>query len=214
MTFTYRQFEVKIQRRIRTEILSWPQPCEAMNEACLGGNRSYIDLRHLPWREARRVYELEGKYIERLVNSLDIEREYELIEEEMCIGPGIYGLDLGVASTVIALSCAKGIPCSSCNAGVFGGHHAEVYPVVGFYSRVEAIPILLECAEVAQVGLENSEYDTLVVYSDDIRKMRRFAHAITDRSGTFRSIHNNRKTFSTVDPSVSQQRVKQMTLDL
>ena len=214
MVFTYRQFEVEIHRQIKIEQISWPKPGEAMDEECLGCNRCYADLRRLPWREARRVYALEEEYIERIVNSLNFEREYELIEEEMCVGPGIYGLDIGVASTVIALSSANCIPFTSCNAGVFGGHHTEVYPVVGFYVRIEVIPILLECAEVEQVGLENTGFGSLVVYSDDIRKMRRFAHAISDRSGTIRSLFVNKKAISTVKSSDSNKRLKQITLDL
>ncbi len=51
---------------------------------------------------------------------------------------GLFGLDIGVASAVIALSAARCIPCSSCNGGAYGGSHQERHPVIAFYAENRA----------------------------------------------------------------------------
>lgn len=162
-----------------------------MDEEGLGGNRCYEDLRRLPWCEARRVYAFEGKCIERILNSTHAEKEYESIIAELANDLDTIGLDIGVASAVLALSSARCITFTSCNAGAFGGNHAEEYPVVAFYAKEQSIPLLLECAEEAETGLVNAELGSLVTYANDIRKMRRFANAIIERSSAFRNLRFN-----------------------
>ena len=189
MVFTYPQFDVIIERRVTPARLSWPEPGEAMNERSLGCNRSYIDLRRLTWMEARRVYSVEGEYITRIETSADPEKEYDLIEDELYDDPdGVYGLDIGVASTVVALSAARCIPFSSCNGGAFGGSHHESHPVVAFFSRHQTAPLLLECAEKTNSGLELGSIGNLIVYADDIRNIRAFARTLIARSSTFRRL--------------------------
>ena len=191
MAFTHRHFDVHIKRHIDLERLSWPKPGEAMDEGDLGCNRCYEDLRCLPWCEARRVYAFEDKCIERILNSTHAEKEYESIIAELADDLdtiGLFGLDIGVASAVLALSSARCIPFTSCNAGAFGGNHAEEWPMVAFYAKVPSIPLLLECAEEARTGLVNAELGSLVTYADDIRKMRSFSNAIIERSSAFRNL--------------------------
>jgi hypothetical protein len=178
--FTYPIFDVEIERNVDADRLGWPEPDEAAaTNSALGGNRSYVDLRWLPRSEAKRVYRCEEELIARLEASDDPEEEYEIIEEELYEDPeGIYGLDLGVASTVAALSAAGCVPFSSCNGGAFGGSHHEWYPVVAFYGRAAMAELLLECAETSGVGLCNEDGGHLIVYSADIRHMRAFAQAL------------------------------------
>ena len=132
MISEHKCFDVQIERNVDINSLSWPEPGEAMDEGYLGGNRSYIDLRYLSWKEALRVYELEEEYIKLILTSSDSDIEYEKIEEDEIHtdSVGIFGLDIGVASSVCALSAARCIPFSSCNAGAFGGFHKEIpdYP--------------------------------------------------------------------------------------
>ena len=210
MAFTHRHFDVQIERCVASGCLSWPKPGEAMSEGSLGGNRCYEDLRRLPWCEARRVYAFEDKCIERILNSTHAEKEYESIIAELANdldNIGLFGLDIGVASAVLALSSARCIPFTSCNAGAFGGHHAEEYPIVAFYAKMELIPLLLECVEEAGTGLVNTELGSLITYADDIRKMRRFANAIIERSSAFRNLRFNSrfKNDSTEHPHDERQ---------
>ena len=102
------------------------------------------------------------------------------------------GLDIGVASTVAVLSAAGFIPCTSCNAGAFGGIHHETYPIVAFYAQPQYVPLLLQCAEESEVGLDNDqgwspEDLPIVVYTDDIRKMGAFSEALSKRFGVLQS---------------------------
>jgi hypothetical protein len=135
--FTPPKFDIQLARNLPAAGLSWPEPGEAIDDSGLGGNRQYNDLRRLSWAEARRVYELETDVIARLEASDDSEDEWAAIEDELYEEPDdhLYGLDPGVASTVVALSAARCLPFSSCNAGAFGGHHYEIYPIVAFYAR-------------------------------------------------------------------------------
>lgn len=192
--FSYPVFEVEIERNVTAALLGWPEPREAETDSGLGGNRSYIDLRQLSWSEAKRVYAYEEKLIARIESADDPDEEYEIIDEELYEDPeGIYGLDLGVASTVVALSAARCLPFASCNAGAFGGSHHESHPLVAFYGRAEMAGLLLECAEAAGAGLCNHDGGRLLVYAADIRHMRAFAHALIERRGAFRALRFPRR---------------------
>jgi len=57
--FSYPVFDVEIERNVIAAALGWPEPKEAETDSGLGGNRSYVDLRRLPWSEAKRVYAYE-----------------------------------------------------------------------------------------------------------------------------------------------------------
>ena len=193
MAFSYPHFDIEVERSVALERLFWPEPGEAMDERSLGCNRSYLDLRRLPWREAKRVYFEEGEYISRIEDSPNPDAEYDRIQDELYEDPeGLYGLDIGVASTVAALSAARCIPFSSCNGGAFGGSHHEVHPLVALFARPEAISLLLECAERTEAGLSLAGMGGLIVYADDIRNMRNFARAIIARSTAFRHLRFSR----------------------
>lgn len=186
----YKTFDVEIERRVTASHLSWPEPGSAGYDSGLGGNRQYMDLRRLTWTEARRVYGVEAKIIARLEASDDPEEELDQIEDELYEEDAdhLYGLDIGVASSVIALSAARCVPFASCNAGAFGGRHHEWHPLVAFYARPPAVPQLLECAEDAGAGLGNNDNGALTVYADDIRKIRAFALALMRKSADFRTL--------------------------
>ena len=189
MAFTYPRFDVTIERRVVSEHLAWPASGEAMNEGTLGCNRSYVDLRRLTWLEARRVYSVEDVLLARIETSSTPNEEHGLIEDELYEdAEGIYGLDIGVASAVVALSAARCVPFSSCNGGAFGGCHHESHPVVALFARPETTSLLVECAEEADCGLLSGEMGHLVVYANDIRNMRAFSTALIGRRSTFRQL--------------------------
>jgi hypothetical protein len=128
--FTHLDFEVEIVRRLDRSKLRWPEPGEATHDSGLGGNRMYADLRRCSWTEARQAFVLEGELIGRIEISEDSEAECEAIWEELSEGDrDLFGLDLGVAATVVSLSAARCIPFASCNAGAFGGNHQEALSV-------------------------------------------------------------------------------------
>jgi len=106
-----------------------------------------------------------------LLESYDSDSEIELAEQ-------LIGLDLGVASSVVALAAAGCISFSSCNGGVLGDHHHEDYPQVSFFARRPSIRVLLACAEISGAGLENESGGALQVYADDTMKMIGFAQEL------------------------------------
>jgi hypothetical protein len=184
--FNYPAFEVTLSRQMRVSVLSWPEAGEAASESGLGCNRAYIDLRRLSWTEARRVLAEEANVITGIEKAENAENEYSLIEEESYESEvDLYGLDIGVASTVVALSAARCVPFSSCNAGAFGGTHHENHPVIAFYAKPKTADLLLVIATEVNVGIENGAYGCVVVFSNDIRKFPRFADAMIRRRREF-----------------------------
>jgi hypothetical protein len=187
--FKYPKFDVELSRQVRVADLGWPEPGEAANESGLGCNRAYMDLRRLSWTDARKVLADEVQLIARIENAEDPEEEYWTIEEEYDESEVVlYGLDIGVSSTVIGLSAARCVPLSSCNAGAFGGNHHEVYPVVAFYAKPETANLLLAIAAEVDIGIENDEHGCLMVFSDDIRKFPMFADAMIRRRKEFNAL--------------------------
>ncbi|WP_027553442.1 hypothetical protein [Bradyrhizobium sp. Cp5.3] len=180
--FEYHLFDVEIVRFVDGQRLCWPRAAEVEAETNPGCNRDYQDLRNLSWDDVETISALEAELVARLEAATDLDAEYEAISDELYDDPeGILGLDIGVAATVATLSAAGCIPISSCNGGAYGGHHHENYPVVAFFAKAGRLDLLLECAKEADVGLENDESGLLMLYSNDIRKMRFFADALSQR---------------------------------
>lgn len=128
----------RIERYIDPDSLEWPTPRQAADDYGLGGNREYMDLRGLTWSEVFETIALEDALLSRYENSADLSEgtveDEEDAEEDFSL---LRIIDLGLAGTVAALSAARCIPCTSCNAGAFGGHHHEAYPIVVFYARAQ-----------------------------------------------------------------------------
>ena len=141
---------------------------------------------------------LEDEYIHRIEQAYkpyatELFDNTELFDEEELAE--IMGLDVGIASTVAALSAADLIPFTSCNAGVFGGRHHETFPIVVFYTPPQSVPLSLQCAQESRVGLAcrqgwSSEDRSIAVYSDEIRKMPTFAETLSKSSSAFRELRS------------------------
>lgn len=124
--------------------------------------------------------------LERLRSAEDLAATLDIISDELYEDPeDLWGLDIGVASTVIALSAAGRIPCTSCNGGCFGDGHHEGYPLVLFCTMPAGVPYLLEAAEEAKVGLVNEDSGAMLVNADDISRMMLFASALIERRQYF-----------------------------
>lgn len=128
--------------------------------------------------------------IARIEAASDPEKECDAIDEELSEDDeGLFGLDLGVAATVAALSASHCIPFASCNAGTYGGHHWESHPLVVFFAREKQILLLLEAAAESGIGLENdADEGGVLAYSDDVRRLRDFAERLLVRAVQFDEI--------------------------
>jgi len=185
--------DVSVTRKVSAADLRWPAPGEASGESCLGCNRTYADFRYCSWAAAKRTVKYEALLLHEIQSATDPlaileddDREAEIFENLGC-------LDLGVASTVIALSAAKCIPFTSCNGGILGGAHLEAYPLVAFFAKPPQVPLLLAAAEEAGTGLENSSGDAIVVYTGDLPKMLAFASALVDQRRAFDGLKRYRR---------------------
>lgn len=187
--FEHIHFDVDIERQISPERLRWPSASQARDGSGFGGNRDYYDLRGQHWSDVGDVLREEHELIARIEQAEDPDEESELIEEEFTEDPGVMmGLDLGVASAVVALSAAGCVPFASCNGGAFGGLHHESHPLVAFLARREHVPLLLEAAERSGVGMESDEVGEVMVYADDIRRMPLFAAKLLERRELFNGL--------------------------
>ena len=187
--FEHIHFDVDIERKISPERLRWPSARQARDGSGFGGNRDYYDLRGLPWSDVNDVLREEHELIARIEQADDPDEEGKLIEDEFTEDPGgMMGLDIGVASTVAALSAAGCVPFASCNGGAFGGPHHESHPLVAFCARREHVPLLLEAAERTGVGMGSDEMGEVMVYADDIRRMPVFAAALLENRHLFNAL--------------------------
>lgn len=203
---------VEIRRQVDMSELSWPaRDRDLTDDSGVGCNRLYIDLRRMPWSEARRVLEIEedqllhedeiaasgdvaGDKPEQGVrqrstnNDTDVDNDDDNeVDDELY--EKLYGLDLGVASVVLALSAAGCVPFASCNGGP--GHH-ELYPVVVCWARPQRVLDLLEIADEVGCGLENADDGAVLVYADDVLKMLAFARVLIGRRKGLRNLRRPR----------------------
>lgn len=192
------KFVVEIARDLKPEELGWYSP-DADPQESLGINRRYEDLRAFNWGDVQAVLEIERDVIAQ-IEAMEFDEDDEDAEfstpedaaasildtheaaQDTCSfwGGPLFGLDLGVASAVIAVSAVRCVPCSSCNAGALGGSHNEAYPCVAFYMRPQLAPGLTACAEKAGVGLSNGWDSSALLYADGVDGMMAFAQACLD----------------------------------
>lgn len=182
-----REFDVEIEVRVDIASLDWPERGDAGEDSGLGCNRHYADFRGVGWRAVAAMISAEKGFVDRVSSARNMAAECsalneELFEEEEQNGyHSLWGLDLGVASAVLALSAARCIPFSSCNAGAFReGHHAEGYPLVAFFVRPQMATIIIDCANKVGVGLRQDQHGVVHVYGRRVEDLLAFAGAIYD----------------------------------
>jgi len=114
---------------------------------------------------------------ERLLSRAEGPEAQDDIDEQQEWGI-LLGLDVGVASSVLALSAARCVPIARCN-GMPG--HQESCPIVALYCRPPRVADLLAVAEVVHCGLENGYDGALIAYADDVKTMMEFARELMAR---------------------------------
>jgi hypothetical protein len=153
----------------------------ARQEGFFVGNQQYQDFRGFNWQQVGQAIELEINLIDLLGQADDLEFAAEELAEEMSEeiveGADLWGLEIGVASAVLALSALGCVPVISCNAGAFGGHHPSAFPYVAFFAPVECANLLVALAHEASVGLDSIQDGMLRVFSDRDTGLLDFAKA-------------------------------------
>lgn len=174
--------EIEIRRDLEIDRLAELSPAEASEaeeQGYLAGNRSYRDLRGFGWEDVVRALDLERALVARFEAVDDpavAESDFDELRlqaldpiEELC------GLDVGVASAVLAVSALGGIPVSSCNGGCFGGQHQARHPYVAFYLPKDRGARVLDLAEAADIGLFVDQDGIAQIYGRTINDLLRFA---------------------------------------
>lgn len=162
----------------RLEVLSEAEADAASDDGFLRGNSRYEEHRGWGWADVRAALKVEAAIIEQIARAEDASTAEATFEEQRDLeGEGaaaLWGLDVGVASAVIALSSLGAAPFISCNAGSFGGTHPASKPYVAFYLGAASPHLLLALAEVADVGLEVVD-GVLCLYARTVLDLLQFA---------------------------------------
>lgn len=177
--FPHRQFDFDVSREFDAKRLRWRHADDVKGSEW---NLGYADLSGFSRPEAQRVLQLESELVRRIEASDDPAAELLAIEDEPYEerDEHLYGLDLGVASAVAALSVVGCVPIPSCYGGSFGDSHREQYPLVAMFASRSALPAIEAAAQRSDTGLENGHDGILVVYANDVRKMMQFGSFLLD----------------------------------
>lgn len=164
--------------RIDADLLRWPTDDELEeDEPYFAGNRRYEDFRGFDWRDAILAIRIDRRSIRSIrTGSVAEEDLRDQLGGSTFEGPP-WGLDIGVAGTVAALSAFGAIPAASCNGGQLGAHHSYSHPLVAFFARPEMVQQLIHYAKASGAGLTNSPNDdgTLLVFSHELEALTTFA---------------------------------------
>lgn len=167
-------------------VLSEKEASNAEVEGCLAGNQHYSDFRGMTFADLEATMVREDG----LVDTLEAVGDTAELEERFVQERGtafepvddLWGLDVGVAGAVIALSALGATPVSSCNGGNYGTLHQSHYPYVAFYLADADLAVLLRMAEVEDLGLVSS--DGLAHLYGSVAALRRFARRALAKSST------------------------------
>lgn len=138
-------------------------------------NLRYEDLSAASWEDARTVLQAEQELLDSGFDPSDDDDDGLAVSEFSEVA---FGLDPGVASSVLALCAAGCTTYSSCNG--WPGHD-EHYALVAFRCSPKMAPTLLNLAETAACGLENGYPGLLLLYANDVKNLIRFAGELISR---------------------------------
>jgi hypothetical protein len=162
--------------------LSDTEADEGEESGFLAGNQMYQDLRTLSWADLAATIELEADLMARLQATDDLDAAAEALDDERLDvnepADGLWGLDVGVASAVVAFSVLGGTPVSSCNAGGFGGTHAAEHPYLAGYLPTAASSALMKAAVAADIGIASTDDGLVQVFGRTDFDLLRFARAV------------------------------------
>jgi hypothetical protein len=190
MRWRAKTYPVAISRALdagRLAALSDTEADEGEESGFLAGNQMYQDLRALSWADLAATIELEAAHIARLQAADDLDAAAEILDDERLDvnepADGLWGLDIGVASAVVAFSVLGGTPVSSCNAGGFGGTHTAEHPYLAGYLPTAASGALMTAAVAADVGIASTEDGLVQVFGRTDFDLLRFARSVIAMDG-------------------------------
>lgn len=161
------------------------EEADAGEDYGLEGNHLYRDIRSAEWDLVAATIQAEAALFDRFRASSDMDAEHEAWREELeeaeTPEEDFWGLDLGVISAVFVLSAMGAVTVRSCNAGGFGGRHAEAFPLVTMFLPRTIAEEVLAVAETANVGLDMLEGGLVRLYGRTDFDLHRFAQVALAR---------------------------------
>jgi len=185
--FGQRAYDWPIRRALDTDALATisDEEAEAGEDIGLEGNHLYRDIRFVEWDLVAAAIQAEAMLFDRFKAAPDLDAEHLAWREELegAESPeeDFWGLDLGVISAVLALSAMGVVTVRSCNAGGFGGSHAEPVPLVTMFLPHKVVGEVLAAAEEAEVGLDMIEGGLVRLYGRTDFDLHRFAQVALAR---------------------------------
>ena len=165
-------------RSIDAKQLGWVAGRRAETRSNFPANFQYVDLRGFSVEDVDRAVdeELEAyAYLE--VNGFS-QQAIDAVDRGWASSLIAPMLDFGVAAAVVALSALGCVPVTSCRGPTLGLRpHSQPAPMIVFYARRAHVAPLIEAVSEADCQAVNN-HAKAEIYSDDVRKMHRFALAL------------------------------------
>lgn len=175
-------FDLEMPVRADAARLRWPHRVEVSGEdAAPAGNQHFQDLGGADWDDVARFLSLEDRLVARISQAVDPAAEEALVQAELDgladldDQTPLLGLDIGVASAVLALSAHGAIPVASCNGGAFGARHAGCNPYVATFIRPRRFLLVQDWAATANLVVTVNDDGVALLHARRIEDLMTFA---------------------------------------
>lgn len=162
------------EKAIGNATFGMPEEEMLVTGAFPGGNRLYKDLRgRYTWADARTTLREDraiSRHLRSLLSSWEMREEaaevlavranmdLDVFWDEYFPASPFSHLDVGVASSVVALVALGAAPIISCNGCVFGDPHFHPHPLIAFYAPATSEQAIVEAARAAKLHLEQNDF--------------------------------------------------------
>jgi hypothetical protein len=166
------------RREIDLGRLGWIDERRASSRHGLPANRAYVDLRGFKRIDLDAVIEEEKAGYGDLEAADSSQKAIDEIDTRQATTSIVRIVDFGVAAAVVALSALGCVPITSCRGNSLGRRlHEHPAPMTTFYARRLHLAALMDAVIEADISIVNNDAK-LEIYTDDLRKMHRFAEAL------------------------------------
>ena len=140
----------------------------------LGGNRHFVDLYGVDYKDVLEAISFEDKFLEMIAHGCAYDDALEDLENET---GNFFGLDPGISAAALSFSVLGAVPFSSCNGGILGGSHREEHPLVAFYApSLSVMERIAELCTRANLGLKADTGRTeIIAYAGQLLPFRQAA---------------------------------------
>jgi hypothetical protein len=179
------QFDADIRQQVRLDQLGYPAEDVLACQDGLLANRDYIDWRGAPWDFVFQAYDAEMRLIAEADKQSTTAEEFEELlvgfEDDWGLLEADLPFDIGVNSSVLAVSALGCAPVSSCRYHLNRGGGDT--PYVTLWAREREARIIKDVAKRVKVGALNEMLNAgggILVFSNSVMGMMDFSKALYD----------------------------------